>query len=351
MTDLEKAKLQTKKVDKEPESEKEEGQISSDEEGEIEQDQQQSKHETTSVPLSAGQKRSINELGYYGQEYSQYHDNYGHYPTNAESSWDRKRRREDYRDLDRREHSLHRPRGGEAHSQSQRHQDDRHSSSSYFQNVSMNLNLHDTKPPSLDQMGFPSWRSPPPAPAHPSIDEYAQSPSLTAWNDEKQHQMYRELEGESYEPTGNVDGVNEQLVSSRPASTEGTTMSRNLPAPDKSKPLMKSAHQQRDARDSRSPQPTSSLPGSQPKSAVSNSSSSKKREIIPIKDFNGCLSLNGFISEKKIGEGTFGEVHICRHRATGKSVALKRILLQNEREGVCGLPLSIFSAHIFANGC
>jgi serine/threonine-protein kinase BUR1 len=37
---------------------------------------------------------------------------------------------------------------------------------------------------------------------------------------------------------------------------------------------------------------------------------------------------------KKIGEGTFGEVSLGKHKRTGRKVALKRILIHQEREGV-----------------
>ncbi|KAH9039616.1 kinase-like domain-containing protein [Lactarius pseudohatsudake] len=36
----------------------------------------------------------------------------------------------------------------------------------------------------------------------------------------------------------------------------------------------------------------------------------------------------------KLGEGTFGEVHKAKHRPSGKLVALKRILMHNEKEGM-----------------
>lgn len=34
-----------------------------------------------------------------------------------------------------------------------------------------------------------------------------------------------------------------------------------------------------------------------------------------------------------IGEGTYGEVHACRHRATGKAVAVKVLKMEDEKEG------------------
>ncbi len=36
----------------------------------------------------------------------------------------------------------------------------------------------------------------------------------------------------------------------------------------------------------------------------------------------------------KIGQGTFGEVFKARHKRTKKVVALKKVLMENEKEGV-----------------
>jgi serine/threonine-protein kinase BUR1 len=50
--------------------------------------------------------------------------------------------------------------------------------------------------------------------------------------------------------------------------------------------------------------------------------------------FEGCSLVGNYELEKKIGEGTFGEVSLARHKVTKKRVALKRILVHNEREGM-----------------
>ncbi|KAI9305748.1 kinase-like domain-containing protein [Cunninghamella echinulata] len=50
--------------------------------------------------------------------------------------------------------------------------------------------------------------------------------------------------------------------------------------------------------------------------------------------YAGCSKLSDYDKEDKLGEGTFGEVHKARHRFTGQLVALKRILMHNEKEGV-----------------
>lgn len=52
------------------------------------------------------------------------------------------------------------------------------------------------------------------------------------------------------------------------------------------------------------------------------------------KKWQGCFSLDEFKIEQKVGEGTFGVVHKAIHRKTGKVVALKKILLRPEQEGV-----------------
>ncbi|KAI0264681.1 kinase-like domain-containing protein [Gloeopeniophorella convolvens] len=50
--------------------------------------------------------------------------------------------------------------------------------------------------------------------------------------------------------------------------------------------------------------------------------------------FIGSGQQDDYDAMTKLGEGTFGEVHKAKHRPTGRLVALKRILMHNEREGM-----------------
>ncbi|KAG6899860.1 hypothetical protein C0993_006204 [Termitomyces sp. T159_Od127] len=50
--------------------------------------------------------------------------------------------------------------------------------------------------------------------------------------------------------------------------------------------------------------------------------------------FEGCGLQSDYDVTTKLGEGTFGEVHKAIHKETGKHVALKRILMHNEKEGM-----------------
>ncbi|KAF8880072.1 kinase-like domain-containing protein [Infundibulicybe gibba] len=50
--------------------------------------------------------------------------------------------------------------------------------------------------------------------------------------------------------------------------------------------------------------------------------------------FEGCGVQADYEVTTKLGEGTFGEVHKAIQKATGKVVALKRILMHNEKEGM-----------------
>ncbi|KAI8984392.1 kinase-like domain-containing protein [Mycotypha africana] len=50
--------------------------------------------------------------------------------------------------------------------------------------------------------------------------------------------------------------------------------------------------------------------------------------------FKGCSKITDYEFLDKLGEGTFGEVHKARDKHTQKLVALKRILMHNEKEGI-----------------
>ncbi|KAJ2745274.1 serine/threonine protein kinase, CMGC, CDC2/CDK sub [Coemansia sp. BCRC 34301] len=52
------------------------------------------------------------------------------------------------------------------------------------------------------------------------------------------------------------------------------------------------------------------------------------------KKFVGCSPFEDYELTTKLGEGTFGEVHKAIHKATGAQVALKRVLMHNEKEGL-----------------
>ncbi|CAO3628139.1 unnamed protein product [Mucor hiemalis] len=51
------------------------------------------------------------------------------------------------------------------------------------------------------------------------------------------------------------------------------------------------------------------------------------------RQFKGCSKITDYEFLDKLGEGTFGEVHKARDRETNQLVALKRILMHNEKEG------------------
>ncbi|TFY54730.1 hypothetical protein EVG20_g9588, partial [Dentipellis fragilis] len=52
------------------------------------------------------------------------------------------------------------------------------------------------------------------------------------------------------------------------------------------------------------------------------------------RQFIGCGRQEDYDATTKLGEGTFGEVHKAVHRSTNTAVALKRILMHNEKEGM-----------------
>ncbi|KAI7875609.1 Pkinase-domain-containing protein, partial [Lichtheimia hyalospora FSU 10163] len=52
------------------------------------------------------------------------------------------------------------------------------------------------------------------------------------------------------------------------------------------------------------------------------------------RQFVGASQIKEYQFQQKLGEGTFGEVHKGIHKSTGAVVALKRILMHNEKEGI-----------------
>ncbi|KND03491.1 CMGC/CDK protein kinase [Spizellomyces punctatus DAOM BR117] len=50
--------------------------------------------------------------------------------------------------------------------------------------------------------------------------------------------------------------------------------------------------------------------------------------------YTGTSDISEFESSKKVGEGTFGEVTIAKHKSTGRKVALKKIILHKDRDGL-----------------
>ncbi|KAI8983843.1 kinase-like domain-containing protein [Pilobolus umbonatus] len=53
-----------------------------------------------------------------------------------------------------------------------------------------------------------------------------------------------------------------------------------------------------------------------------------------VQTYKGCSKITDYEFTKKLGEGTFGEVHEALNKHTGQLVALKRILMHNEKEGI-----------------
>ena len=53
----------------------------------------------------------------------------------------------------------------------------------------------------------------------------------------------------------------------------------------------------------------------------------------PQNTFKGCSRITDYKVEAKLGEGTFGEVHRATSKKTGQVVALKKILMHNEKDG------------------
>lgn len=88
-------------------------------------------------------------------------------------------------------------------------------------------------------------------------------------------------------------------------------------------------HQQQQQHGQRPPQPNRpSNPTEQPMSDLFD------YKVLENANYPHCPDHSKYENIAKIGQGTFGEVHKAKVRATGQIVALKKVLTENEKEGV-----------------
>lgn len=79
---------------------------------------------------------------------------------------------------------------------------------------------------------------------------------------------------------------------------------------------------------------TSVLPQTQTSTKITPQSMAQmKSEAIEEFDYPFCDDVSKYEKLTKIGQGTFGEVFKAKHRQTRKIVALKKVLMENEKEG------------------
>jgi serine/threonine-protein kinase BUR1 len=67
--------------------------------------------------------------------------------------------------------------------------------------------------------------------------------------------------------------------------------------------------------------------------AASSPRSFAVAHLRPRNSFTGCSRITDYEVLGKLGEGTFGEVHRARSKKTGALVALKKIIMHNEKDG------------------
>jgi hypothetical protein len=82
------------------------------------------------------------------------------------------------------------------------------------------------------------------------------------------------------------------------------------------------------------PSPSLAEPPSFRRGGSMGTPSVKPGSVLGRKKWAGCASIDEFRIEEKVGEGTFGIVNKAVHLKSGKTVALKKILLRPEQEGV-----------------
>lgn len=90
--------------------------------------------------------------------------------------------------------------------------------------------------------------------------------------------------------------------------------------------------------DGNRPQQSSGTSSSASSSSKSAQSLMNKQLYIDKYTFPYCDDLSKYEKVTKIGQGTFGEVFKARHKNSNKKfVALKRVLMENEKEGVSSI--------------
>lgn len=82
---------------------------------------------------------------------------------------------------------------------------------------------------------------------------------------------------------------------------------------------------------------SAAAPGPSQSTSKSAATLMSKQLYIDKYTFPYCDDLSKYEKVTKIGQGTFGEVFKARHKNSNKKfVALKRVLMENEKEGVSG---------------
>ncbi|KAF9527396.1 hypothetical protein CPB83DRAFT_856083 [Crepidotus variabilis] len=131
-------------------------------------------------------------------------------------------------------------------------------------------------------------------------------------------------------------GENVGFVSKHPPTHHAPHRFPAQPPPHSQAPLQDAS------RSSGSAGPSKPPPGADPLPVVVSKlrqppkvDRTRKEEMLAYgKTFNGCGQQGDYETMTKLGEGTFGEVHKAIHKQNGHIVALKRILMHNEKEGM-----------------